>query len=192
MEWFSSFINLIKLPRKLIYIVLCFSLMMIILPNNALKYLSVDEIVEKYRSIISVVLILTTAYGAIDIVTLIYRIVISVSINRQNKKSAYRKLEEIDPSEKAVLREFYIQNRNTIRLPFDNPIVSGLINSNILEATGTIGEGSIAGILLPFKISGYIRNKIIPQIHLDIPFGRELTKDDIEWLKDNRPDFMEE
>lgn len=93
----------------------------------------------------------------------------------------------LDHAEKSVLREFYIQGQNTIKLPMDHPVVAGLLSSGVLSIVSQHGKHSLAGMLVSMKIPDRLR-EIITLEMLDLPVG-EPSEQDIEFLKENRPPF---
>lgn len=59
----------------------------------------------------------------------------------------------LDADEKAVMREFFIQQSNAIELPVGNTTVSGLIEKGVLVPTQEKGEYSACGLMLPVIIA---------------------------------------
>ncbi len=117
-------------------------------------------------------------------------------INKVNSKisnAKYRKIilesvQNLDNHEKAVLREFYIQDKNTLKIPMDNPTVSGLVNKHILYLVGQYGEMSVVGMLFNYSISNVARENLTYEL-LELPIG-EPSKQEIEQIRINRPSWM--
>ncbi|WP_305814118.1 super-infection exclusion protein B [Photobacterium leiognathi] len=108
---------------------------------------------------------------------------------RENlKRLLLDRLEKLDPREKSVLREYYLQGQNTIKLPMDHPVVAGLINVGVLQLIGQHGRMSTAGMLFSMKISDFVRENLTNDL-LDLPSG-EPSHEEIDFLKNNRPPFM--
>jgi len=126
---------------------------------------------------------------------------VTFSIKKIKKKSGYKKYREkvienlssLDPYEKAVLREFFIQAKNTLRLPYDHPIISGLIKKGLLKIVGNIAENSLAGMLIPIEINKEFK-ELITSENIDLPIieNDRLTQEQEEFLINNRPDFLPE
>ena len=117
----------------------------------------------------------------------------------KHKQQIQEHIEKLDPSECAVLREFFIHGQNTIKLPFDHPVVAGMISRGILHQVGIIGEYSIAGMLFSFRISDAANEYITPEV---LGFKRFIMKNDNgkwsvtddgkRWIVENRPQFVDE
>ena len=75
---------------------------------------------------------------------------------KKQKKIERRILENLhnlDNAECAVLREFFLQGRNVIRMPIDSPDVVGLRRKGIVVIAGREGEQWHAGLMFPVAIS---------------------------------------
>jgi hypothetical protein len=102
--------------------------------------------------------------------------------------SIRRAMEGLDPQEKAVLREFWLQDAKTIRLPVTHPTVAGLISKSVLTQIGSLGEQSAVGLLWPTAI-GEIAEAFIAPETIDLPLSP--TGEDMRWALTNRPDYAE-
>lgn len=98
------------------------------------------------------------------------------------------RLECLDPHEQAVLREFYIQRRDTLRLPANRAVVAGLINKGIIAVVGNMGEISVPGALFPCTITEVADAVLTPE---DISLPEDPTDDEVRLLQRQRPDFLE-
>lgn len=191
MEWLSKIVDIIKIPTKYFWIILIISLICLFLPDSWLNNFKLLELRNAYHLYISLAFIITFSIVTVESTLFIYKKIKSNCILKNYKKNLLNNLSRLDPQEQSVLREFFLQNQNTLRLPYDEPIVSGLIKKGILRIVGQLGEKSLAGVLLPIEINEVIKDYILPeQIHF--PISNPLTKDDEEFLLNNRPDFMPE
>jgi hypothetical protein len=107
------------------------------------------------------------------------------------RKEILSNLSKLDSKEKSVLREFYLQNQNTLQLPFDQPIVAGLLRKEILKIVGNIGERSLVGMLMSMEINTFIKEEVKPE-HIDLPDLDNITSTDKDFIIKNRPDFIPE
>ncbi len=83
--------------------------------------------------------------------------VIKANFRRAGIVSAARHL---DADEKAVMREFFLQQSNSIELPVSDTAVAGLIEKGVLIPTREKGEYSACGLMLPVIISPAARRHI--------------------------------
>ncbi|MCF8095425.1 MAG: superinfection exclusion B family protein [Desulfobacteraceae bacterium] len=103
----------------------------------------------------------------------------------KSKKLLLQSIEEIDAAEKSVLREFFIEQKNTVEMPIDDPVVAGLIEKRILKAIRETGQYSIRGLLLPIQINPAIKNFVTPGL-----VGYSNNGADRKAMMDSRPDFI--
>jgi len=191
MEWLSKIVDIIKIPIKYFWMIFLMSLFLISLPDSWLNNIKLLDFRNTYHLYISLALIITLCLITVESSLFIYRKIKSNFSLKNYKKNLLTNLTRLDPQEQSVLREFFLQNQNTLRLPYDEPIVAGLIKKGILKIIGQLGEKSLAGVLLPIEINPIIKDDILPeQIHF--PTSNPLTKEDEEFLLNNRPDFMPE
>lgn len=94
----------------------------------------------------------------------------------------------LDPAEKAVLREFWIQGKNTIELPQTDATVAGLEGKGIVEQQGTFGYQALCGFVFPYAIADDARPVVSPE-KIDLPQGT-LTDNDRRRLRQTRPAFV--
>jgi hypothetical protein len=151
---------------------------------------SLSPFISQYKQYISLIFLGSIAFLFVNIIG--YMISFMKRRSKTNSKRIKRiidtKIEMLDPHEKAVLREFVIQGKNTIKMPMDNPIVAGLLANHIIEQVGNMGQPTIYGLLINFKISDYALTKINTQI-IEIP-DREPTEIERREILERRPEFM--
>ena len=108
----------------------------------------------------------------------------------KRRRDIIKAVNQLDTDEKSVLREFYIQQANTLEMPVADIVVSGLIKKEILQTTRDKGPYSAGGLLLPVIISPAAEKHIKPEkigmpTNLNDPKAREA-------LSKSRPQYMYE
>lgn len=106
------------------------------------------------------------------------------------RRDVIKAVKQLDADEKSVLREFYIQRANTLEMPVEDIVVSGLIKNGVLQTTRNKGQYSAGGLLLPVIISPAAKKRIKPRkidmpTNLNDPQAREA-------LSKSRPQYMYE
>lgn len=188
MDWITKIIEALKLPTKFIFCIFAVSLALIILPQPILVNFHLNDFATKYGLYIGIVAISSGVLLVTESIIYLWNLVLKRQRSKKAKKSALDRLKRLDPAEKSVLREFFLQGQNTIQLPMDHPVVAGLLTSGILVLVGQQGRMSLAGMLFSMKISEYIRDQLTYEI-IDLPTGAP-TERDLEFLRGNRPSFM--
>jgi len=187
-EWISKVIEAAKLPTKFIVVIFLVSFALLYFSDETLTSMKLSAFSKKFGLYIGIAALSSGALLLIEAIGYVWNSVNKHVSTGKFKKSSIERLKKLDSSEKSVLREFYLQGQNTIKLPMDHPVVAGLINVGILCLIGQHGRMSTAGMLFSMKISDFVRGNLTYDL-LDLPNG-EPSQNEIEFLKNNRPSFM--
>ena len=188
MDWINNLINLSKVPTKLIVVIFIVSGVLLWLPEATLKGLKLSEFANTYGLYVGITCVASGVVLLVELAMLLWKTANKKISYNKFKKSSLERITNLDASEKSVLREFYLLGQNTIKLPMDHPVVAGLINAGILVMVGRHGRMSVAGMLFSMKIADFVRSNLTYET-LDLPSG-EPTSEDIDFLRNNRPEFM--
>lgn len=187
MEWIEKILAILKLPSRYFITFFVISLFLLLAPENILQLLSLTDFVIKYRPYIAIVFLLSVVLLSMEIALFISRHIASMVHLKKIKRKSILRLLTLDSEEKAILREFVIQNKNTLLLPITYPSVEGLLTSGVLKVIGTYGRLSTVGMLHNVIISESIK----PFLTFDqIGLPNELTPPIIEKLRKSRPGFI--
>lgn len=201
MSWIDKIIAILKLPFKFIVGIAIFAGSLFILPRTFLERLKLDSFLDQFGTFIGIAF-----YAAIILIFVNIAVFIintgkrKISQKRKNKLLENKKAQVsnkissmLDPHEKAVLREFIIQGKNTIEIPIDHHVVTGLLNSGIIEIAGQYATRNILiGILTPVRLSQTAQKIIYSDLELiEIP-NREPTESERQDILNRRPDFIQQ
>ena len=102
------------------------------------------------------------------------------------KKEYRQTLQNLDPYEVSVIREFFLQNRHALDFPYDNPVITGLVSKSVIFITSSLGSNSfvVNGGNTTFTMNKYMREIINPNDY----FG--LNKLSEEEIQNSRPHFL--
>lgn len=88
-----------------------------------------------------------------------------------------------------VLREFVINKKSSIKVPIDNPTISGLIRKNILSINKQFGNSFIMnGMNASVSMNKFVEKHLTLA---DIDLTENPTDDEIDFVQSNRPDWIE-
>lgn len=188
-EWLGRFFEFIKLPVKYMFATAMGAGCLLFLPDSLLARIGLDQLVASNRSIIGGIFLFASIVLAVELVIFIGQFISSWWDRRSFAATIAERIARLDEHEKAVLREFVIQGKNTLQLPANQETVAGLISKNFLVIDSHYGERSLAGILTILKINEQVRASLTWR---DIGLPEERNEESIEWVKNNRPSFMHE
>lgn len=181
----NDLIDLNKVPMKILILLAVVSGIFVFSSNSFLKILKMQEFHNDYGKFFGPVFIFTIAFIALSIIYYFKeKIEEKLNVNSSNK-FILDVLESLDSFEQSVLREFSIQQKNSVNMPIDNSTVAGLINKRILKRVSNIGDG----LFFPLSITKIAEDKL-KETHFGIQKGmtedesRELLFKSPEWAKD--------
>jgi len=102
-------------------------------------------------------------------------------------KKEYREtLSKLDPYEVSVIREFFLLQRHALEFPFDDPVITGLLNKEVIFITSSLGPNNfvVNGRNTTFTMNKYMRDIIDPNEYFGL---KKLSKEEIEA---GRPRFL--
>ena len=98
------------------------------------------------------------------------------------------KVKLLDPAERALLREFFLQGQTILTLPQNELAVRNLVSTNILEMLGNERHYAIQGPTADYKISMQARVYLNREV-LRLPAG-EPSPEEMSYLIKTRPHFI--
>ncbi|HRH92232.1 MAG TPA: superinfection exclusion B family protein [Agitococcus sp.] len=188
-ELLAKFIEIIQLPIKYLLVFSALSGFLIFSPESYLNYFGLQKIAVEYKTWISITFLVLSLLLVIEVVYWCWGKIDDYFSSRNLKKELQSELLKLDNHEKAVIREFYLQGKNTLQLPLNHPTIARLFDSHFLILSSTMAEKSLAGVLASLSINPEIKDYITYSL-IDLP--KSPTSEQIQWLKDNRPDFVAE
>lgn len=157
-----------------------------------LPQLQLDKFVADYGKFVGVFWLLSVGLTLTAIFTWIINTIKYGNVRRARRKAIIQAMKDLDPNEKAVLREFLFNQGNTVLMPMNDAPVSGLIRKGILIRVTVDGAGTSMGghdgfgIWMPFMLNDTMSKHFKPEM-IDVP-----TKYDEETnrrLNDLRPEW---
>ncbi|AEW87291.1 hypothetical protein FCOL_12460 [Flavobacterium columnare ATCC 49512] len=189
-NFFTKLLDFNKIPTKLFVLISLVSGSLLFLPNSILENLKLSKFETDYGKYFGIAFLFSTGILIMNFIIWLTKKVLLFFLKIKYDKKLESELNDLDRSEKAVLREFYINNQSSIKLPLDDATVKNLLNKRILIRISEMGEFTIGGMLFPMKINDKIKNKINKDV-LGIPN----LKNDNElrnFIVNSRPDWAKE
>jgi hypothetical protein len=187
MEWFSKLFEIDKLPFKVVFLAAVVSGIVAFSPAPWLSSLQLDRFKNEFGLLIGITFLASTGLALTNITIYIFHLIRGAYEKMKSRAGLSDKLATLDNSERAILREFWIQERNTILIPINNPSAVGLINSRIIIIASKHGELSVYGMLYPCAIVESAR-KLLTNTILELPEAAP-TEGEIRRIRESRPPF---
>ena len=168
MDWLAKIVEVLKLPLKYFWVILIVTTFLLFSPTGFLYRLGMEKIKQDYLVWIGAAFIVSIAMLMVALAETIIRHEKKKWLKAKLIKEAEREFRQLDPKEKAILREFAIQQQDSIQLPIDQVSVAGLLRKGILVQASPYGEHSLAGLLFPVTIRKEIKS-LITLHDIDLP-----------------------
>ncbi len=176
----------ILLPISLWIILL--SSFLLLVPSSVLELLRLDGLVQEFTPYIALMLLGSVAYLGVLAVNFVLDEAIHYLRGKRIEEQVEEKVKLLDPAERALLREFFIQGASVLSLPQDDLVVQGLLQNHILACVGNEKHYAIQGPTADYKISVHAR-KCLNRRVLRLPIG-EMSQDELQQLMKSRPAFV--
>jgi hypothetical protein len=161
---------------------------LLFMPEPLLLMLNLDASVAAYSHFIGLGLIIGVAYLLTQILNYFLDEAITYFKGKRIIEVIEEKVRLLDPAERALLREFFLQGETILTLPQDEPAVRSLLATNIIENLGNQKHYAIQGPTADYKISMRARIYLNRQV-LRLPTG-EPSEDEMKNLIKARPHFV--
>jgi amino acid transporter len=187
MDFFKSFFDVTKLPTKIFLVVSIVTGVFIFSGSEILKKLHLDKF-QTYEGFVGLAFLFSTVLVVVNLIIWIFD-KLHFEFKLKKLKAEYKQiLTELDPKEKAVLREFIICSQSSIDMPYNNPVIAGLLGKNILTINKQFGNSLIMhGTNVPVSISRYFLKILKLE---DVDLMENPTEEEKYLISENRPEWV--
>ena len=161
---------------------------LLFMPESLLLMLNLDASVAANSHFIGLGLIIGVAYLLTQVLNYFLDEAITYLKNKRIIEVIEEKVRLLDPAERALLREFFLQGETILTLPQEEPAVKSLLATNIIENLGNQKHYAIQGATADYKISMRARVYLNRQV-LRLPTG-EPSQEEMTNLIKARPHFV--
>lgn len=157
-------------------------------PKALIIGLNLELVVTQNAHFIGLGLIIGAAYLLMQVANYFLDEAIHYLKSKRTVEIIERKVRLLDPTERALLREFFLQGETILTLPENESAVKSLLETNILEYLGNKKHYAIQGPTADYKISMIARSYLNRQV-LRLPPG-EPNQEQMQLLIKARPHFV--
>ena len=184
----KAIFDLKKLPTKFFLVFSVVSGFILFSNVSLLSKLSLEKIDEKYGTFIGLVFLISTGLLIVNIIIWINKKVYFEYRFSKSKKELANSLKMLDPHEKSVIREFIIRQQSSISMPYDDPVITGLIDKGILKFNKQFGDSMITSMgKAPVSLGKYAKKLITLE---DIDLKKNPTESEKEEILNRRPSWI--
>jgi hypothetical protein len=162
-EWIKSIVGALtevhKVPASVVSAIALITGALLFIDERSLAVLRLNAFVAAWGAWLGLVFIISAVVLGIQVVQFGISKVRPWRARRKLEARIISAIEDLDGKERAVLREFVIQEQKTIQAPVNDPVVAGLIDKGILV---TVGRFSTEGFEWPMRLSEVARPLVTP------------------------------
>lgn len=186
MEWLKNLIDLNKISNPLLVVISITTAIILFGGEKIHDLLHFSDIDPKYNLLISLSFLVSTVLLFIRFFAYLIQKLKVYFKQRKYRTKLFKILRSLDPSEKAVIREFFLLNSHSIEMPINDPTISGLISKNIIYRNTKLCTNQLGELYSSFSLNNQIKDNVTSK-DIDFPANDNLTEDEIIYLKNNRP-----
>ncbi len=157
------------------------------LPLSTLQSLFLREWVDSHGFGLGLGVVLSATYLLAWALRIGFGELLSRQQQEQRRQQITEKLSVLDGTERAVLREFFLQGKSLVSMPLNHPAVEELKLAGVLEQVGGVEHYAIEGPVATMKIAAAARTQLNRQ-KLRLPEGTP-TETQRAALLAARPEF---
>jgi hypothetical protein len=191
-EFFSKLFDIGKLPSKVVSLIFLVSAVLLFAPSWLNESLRTTTLVEKYGLYLGLAFLSSAVLLGLNVFIWISGHVARAMTKWRWRRDLRRAIGRLDRGEMAVLREFWIQGKQSLMLPVDEPTVAGLINKSMIGRISNLGRRSLAGCTFPVSIDADLYDALSKHPEYLGLSATEPTREDIERIRAERPGFIRE
>ena len=188
-KFLEKLFDIKRIPTKLLFVICLSSGLILFVPQQFLTKLNLQDFLKDYGKYIGISFLVSSAFLLVALINFIARQITRSIYRKKVKESILKEIYLLDFHEKALLREFYINGKQTLQLPMDNDTVVGLVNKQIIyQASGT-GFTYLHGIYFTFSMTEIARENLTFQL-IDLP--ENPTESEKNRIINERPNWAKE
>ncbi len=185
-DWLGKLISAAQLPTPFVAAVGGTTGFLLFAPQGIRVPLGVGTVTGTSRSVVGLLFVFSCFLLAFRGLPAMYGRYRSARRRRAWTRDVRTRIERLDPHEQAVLREFLVPEKNTVKMPVAEPVVAGLLSDGVLVAASGIQTMSYHGPMQPLAISPDVA-PFLTLAHLDVL--EPLSEEYIRELAADRPEF---
>ncbi|MDQ0107524.1 hypothetical protein J2T02_002643 [Chitinophaga terrae (ex Kim and Jung 2007)] len=192
-ELIEKLFDIGKVPTKIIFTICICCGIILFVPANFLAKLNLTEFLHDYSKYIGITFITTSALLVVTFINFLYhyfsRMRTEARLSKKIRSSIKKEIAQLNIHEQAVLREFFIQDKHTLNMPFTNDTVISLENKRIIYRTANIGPVYRGGPMFPYSIEDFARVLLTSEL---LGFPENPTEENRRKIFEARPYWAKE
>jgi len=167
-KFLEKLFDIKKIPTKLIFVIWLSSSLILFVPDRFLTKLNLKDFLKDYGKYIGIAFLISSAFLLVTLINYLGRVTARKRLTQRIKKSILKDIGCLDIHEKALLREFIINDKKTLQMPLDDETVVGLVNKHIIYQASANGFTYLHGIYFMFSMTEIVSENLTSEM-LELP-----------------------
>lgn len=179
-----------KISTKLIFLLFLITGIILFIPDNYLHNLKLESFISEYGKYIGITFISTVGFLLVSFTSYIISIIRNKRATIKIKSTIVKNINQLTYPEIFALREFFINGKSTLQLPFLDETIISLENKMIIYKASNTGVSTIRGQYWAYSISEYalpyINNHLLKiPTELNDEIKAKIENERPNWSSDN-------
>ncbi|MDQ1096673.1 MULTISPECIES: super-infection exclusion protein B [Chryseobacterium] len=144
-----------KISTKLIFLLFLITGILLFIPDNYLQNLKLESFISEYGKYIGITFISTVGFLLVSFTSYIISVIRNKRATIKIKSTIVKNINQLTYPEIFALREFLINGKSTLQLPFLDETIISLENKMIIYKASNTGVSAIRGQYWAYSISEY-------------------------------------
>lgn len=175
-----------KIPTKFLFVACVTSGILLFSPVSFLQRLNILDFKKQYGQYIGVSFLISLAFLIVILFSFFFKTLRQKFLFQKLQKQIIQNINNLDLHEKALLREFVLNQKSTLQLPFDNETVTGLVNKRIIYTVSVNGFVYLDGSYFNYSLTK-LADQYLTLAHLDL--SEKPTEEEKIKIWNERPDW---
>lgn len=173
----KSLLDFLKLPAHILGALALASGFLLIASDGVIQTLRMGAFMSQYGFWVGIVFLVSVAILLVLSIKLLVSFVCKLLKEYVEKKKYIKFLKNLEDNEVELINRFLKEPTNTIELPENNGIVSGLYNQNVISLAGLSQVTSAICPMAKYFLQPWVRNLIKENKQLQQKFALNVTGD---------------
>ncbi len=188
MEIFEKIFAILKLPFRFIFTIAFILGLVLFLPESLIEQLQLTEFKTEYGKFIGIFFLISAGYLVVSLIIYIWnKIRLKIATNNF-KKNIGKVLTSLKMPDIYLLREFILQGKDVIEVPYKSTEFTSLYNKSIITLASNNVRSFVFGKFVSVTINPIVKKYITSDV-LRLPKGQP-TEQEVEEIRKHRPDYL--
>lgn len=181
-------VSILKLPIRFVFIIGIIMGLLLFFPENVVQKLQLTDFKSEYGKYIGPLFLISVVYLTVMISIFLWNKVRVFIATKKFNKSIVGILNSLALPDVYLLREFFLQGKDVIEVPYESTEFTSLYNKRILVIASNNVLANIFGKFVSVTINPMVKKYITHDV-LRLPKGNP-TQLDVDEIKKNRPAYL--